>query len=497
MALDIADFISVTTQVAAGAPSKDFGRTLMLTQDDSFLDGGGGGKVKEYRDLSAIGDDFASATEPYLAAASHFGQSPFPKPMLVGRWAATAVNSEIRGGAPAVLAALSGSAVTDGSMRLEETNITGISFALNASYAVIAAAIETALRAANTLWSAADVTFANNQFAVAFAPDIALTGVFSPHSAGTGTDLSANTGLTAVRGATLHLGSAVETVSEALDTIRDFNDNWWGFLVDSAQNGTANMAAAASWARAQRKHFFAESNEVGALVANESATQAAALASAAQSRRNSLTWSRTGDYGVASVAGLFSAVDLTAGDPLPTAKFKSLPGRVVNVISSAQKAELDRKRMNAYVRYGQISMYAEGYALSSNGWIDVAFWLDWFSNEISGRLFNLLRSTPKVGQNAEGLFSLVGEVESVCRIGVRNGGIAGGEVSASMAADIRRRTGDASFDGVLSNGYLIHVGRFSDISQSQRDARESPPLYIWTKGGGAIHFVDVFNTFEQ
>ena len=493
--LDIADFIQVRTQITPGVPASAIGQCLFLTKDDA-LDAGGAGKVKQYSNLSAVGEDFATTDESYLVAQVYFAQAPYPKPLLAGRWAEVAANHEIRGGAPAANTVIAASAVNDGSLRFEETDIEGVTFVQNATTAAIAAALQTAIRAATTAWGSVTVTYGSGRYTVEVPPGVSVTGVFSAHSQGTGTDLSQDMGLDSDSGTTLHLGSEVETITEALDNIREQDDAWSIFFLEKSLNGETEMAEASAWVAGQRKIFAGESNERAALTAGETGTVAATVA-ALQSPRTFLTWSATADYKAASISARFAGLDLTAGDPLITAKFKALPGTLVDKLSSGEKAELDRKRINAYVQYGQTNMYAEGFNLAPTGWIDVQFWLDWFNNEVASRLFAHLVSAPKVSQTDVDVAGLVEIIEAVCEIGVTNGGIAPGEASASMAAAIRQRTRDNDFDGTLSTGYIVYAGPVGEQSSSDREARKGPPLYTWLKGGGAIHNINVFATFEQ
>ena len=85
----------------------------------------------------------------------------------------------------------------------------------------------------------------------------------------------------------------------------------------------------------------------------------------------------------------------------------------------------------------------------------------------------------------------------MCEQGVLNGGIAPGQVSEALAADIRQATGNVSFDGFLSAGYLVHIGSVAAQPQADREARKSPPVRGWLKGSGAVHSIDVRLTFTN
>ena len=132
--------------------------------------------------------------------------------------------------------------------------------------------------------------------------------------------------------------------------------------------------------------------------------------------------------------------------------------------------------------------------LKPGTWIDVRYWLDWLVNATQVEVFSLLRSG-RVPQTQAGVAAITDVVERICEEGVANGGIAPGQVSPALVSDIRLATGNQAFDGFLSTGYLVHVGSVASQSQADRDARKSPPVRVWVKGSGAIHFIDIDVTF--
>ena len=496
MALRVSDFIEVTATVSGGAPAVTFGRTLFLSPDTT-LPAGGAGKVGVFSNLSSLGEEFDSTSEPYRAGLRYFAQDPFPKPFLVGRWANALANTQIVGGAPAAVADISGTAVSDGSLRLESTDITGISFAQNATYANIATSLQTAINAAQTTWSAATVAYTNSRFEVTFAPDVAITGVFSEHSAGTGTDLSELMALTSATGAALRLGSAVETISEGLDAMRSANSGFDLLVLDRSLNDDAEASQASNWCQANSVIFMGEVNDVAALVAGDTTSRAATI-SATQPDNVGLTFSDAPvEYQAAQASAILSAVDLDRSGSLITLKFKTLGNATPVNLSEAQKQELDRKRINSYSNYDGTAMYAEGYSLGDNGWLDERLWINWLKKTLSSRLFAHLRSTPRVPLTAPGISALKQVITSVLQLGIQNGGIAPGRISAALTADIRQAVGDQSFDGNLSNGYLVYFSPLADQSQADRDARKAPPVSIWVKGSGAAHSLKVNVRFEQ
>ena len=82
---------------------------------------------------------------------------------------------------------------------------------------------------------------------------------------------------------------------------------------------------------------------------------------------------------------------------------------------------------------------------------------------------------------------------NVCDEAVRNGMLyPGGRVQPALVDEIKTATRNEGFDGVLSAGYLVHVGRIEDISSADRANRIMPAMSVWGAGAAsAIHFANI------
>ena len=510
MTQQLSEIVRVTATIsAAGTPRATLGRGLYLTRDRTVLDVSGAEKVKSYNGLSEVADDFASSLDPYLAAQRWFGQSPYPNKLLVGRWVNQDQRAEVRGGDVSTLLATF-AAISDGSFSVKGIDFTGVNLQDTDSaqggaqpvtdLAGVATAVQAALRGnGDAALAGATVTYdeAVEKFRVEFSSIAADAGaVFAAETNGNGTDLSALMALTTETGAVYHPGASEETVADALDAIRDVDPSFVFVTIDPALNGTQAMLDVSAWVAANPCIFCAESNEPEALTTGEGTSFAARLA-AVQSSRTLLTWSAARDYKAVSIAARLSSVNFAVPGSLITAAFKQLPGTTPDDITSAQRAELERKRVNYYTRVGGTNVYLEGWTLKPGVWVDVVYWIDWITDAIKTAVFNLLTSSRRVPQTVDGIAAIREVIVAVCEEGVRNGGIAPGTVSPAMAARIAQVTGVDSFNGELPNGYLVYIGSLADQAPSERTARVAPAINVWLKGSGAVHSVDIDLTFEN
>lgn len=479
--LPISDIVRINTIISPRRRPTTSRKTLLLTRDMT-LDAGGSGKIRSFANFSELAQIFGSTSAPYRAGQIFFGQVPFPRELVIGRWAENAADHEIRGGAPAPVADISGTAITDGSLAVGGEDITNIGITLNATYAQIAAAVQTAVAA---VFTGATCTYnaTNGNFVLAFPP--ATTGINDVATdAATGTPLATLLGLSSAGGGTLHTGSAAESISEALDRCKRLDDAIYFLGLEAALNDTASMVAASTWAQANRVFLSLESQEDPEAVAAVAVNREALVA--VEPRRTLMTNSAVADYKSLSAVGRMSSVNYAAPRSVATLKFKVLPNTNPDEYDRDQVRALQEKHINFYVRYGGEPTYAEGEMMNGD-WADEIAWQDWFSTALELAGFNILRSVPKIPLTSAGIAQLRDALEGPCRQGVTNGGLAPNQVSDELASIIRDVTGDQNFDGFLSTGYLIWVPPIATVTQAQRDNRTLPDFSVFGKGAGAVH----------
>ena len=301
-------------------------------------------------------------------------------------------------------------------------------------------------------------------------------------------------GLDSISGGGIVQGQASEPIEDAMDAISGLDDGWYFVTVDSSITTGADLLSLSRWVQAKTHMLALDVVDEGVLTPNESTSLAAQL-SALEQQRTFLVWSRTRDNKALSLAGRLSSVNFDGEDTLITPKFKSLPRTVSDIVTTAQKKELDRKWVGYYTRFGPDAIFAEGWTQAGD-WIDVRYWLDWIISAIQDEVYNLLRQHPtRVPQTAEGLASIEAAIERVCEAGRRNGGLAPGRVSEAVANDIRLAINNPDFDGFLTRGYLVVVGSIADQLEQDRNARKAPPARVWITGSGAMHSATIILTF--
>ena len=386
--------------------------------------------------------------------------------------------------------------IGSGSLTWQGYTISGLDFTGAASYDDVANIVQTALRAV-TASGRADLRSASVEYDPAdfFRASLGFRTNGDPYPInGFKVDVAQGAasalGLDNASGGSIDPGHASETIESAMDVISGLDDGWYFVTVDSSITTGADLLALSRWVQAKTHMLALDVVDEGVLTPNESTSLAAQL-SALEQQRTFLVWSRTRDNKALSLAGRLSSVNFDGQDTLITPKFKSLPRTASDIVTTAQKKELDRKWVGYYTRFGPDAIFAEGWTQAGD-WIDVRYWLDWITKAMQTEAYTLLRQHPtRVPQTAEGLASIEAAIERVCEAGRRNGGIAPGRVSEAVANDIRLATNNPTFEGFLPTGYLVAIGSIADQLQIDRDDRRSPTIRVWLKGSGAMHYVTI------
>lgn len=492
--LTIRDVVRVSATIAPrGALRREFGITMFLTDDDTLNTGSG--RVEVFNDFRAIVSRFDESTEPYKAGSIYFQQEPFPKNLIVGRWFSSAASGKVEGAQISALSALTG--ISDGAMEINGEQITGMDFTSATSFADIATEVQTQLQV-GTATGNANATVAydarNRRLVIDSVTTGAAVTMTVAEAPSAGTDVSALLGL--ATGAVAYDGADAETIQDALNAIFALNSTWYHLILDNTIETETNVLAVNEWIAPQIFLYSAGDSSAQTIVTGDTTSTFAQLAALEPSRTFG-TWSATADYKAASASARLSSWNPAARNSVFTMKFRQLPGTLADDITSTVKTELDRKRVNHYSPFSDVNMFAEGTTFDPDVFIDVRMFVDWMVNALEVDLFNLLVQSSRVPQTDAGGTSIYNVIELVCQEAIRNGGIAPGQLSEALRADVIAATGNTDFDGFLTKGYLIYVPPFAEQSQADRNARKSTPPRLWVKGAGAIHSIELGLTFEN
>ena len=450
--MSLREIVRVRAQIEAAAPTpRPFGAGLLL------LTGSNAAPTESLAvGITLQGTSGAPSGEATSVASRWFGQSPFPNELRVRGY--------FPGGATAGKAWGTAPTYADGDAILNETvTIDGVT--------------TTFVAADNTLAKIATKLATNAKIStcVVAGGRLVITFVATANSA-LGFSGSAVAKLGLENAVIFQALAAAETVTSGLDRINDEDSNWVLLLADSSLND-ADEQLAADWAAANDKFFIRDTTSLG-------------VPNLRSKKQTGVIYSATQDNKAASLAARMSGMNLEAAGALANLNYRQLVGCVTDRLTPDQRTDLVSKNVSFYQTIGGRDVIRGGRAMNGD-WLDSQYWILWLVRSCETALFDLL-----VRSNRTTVAAIQSEVEGVLSRGVFNGGIAPGIVTDDLANRIRLATGNDSFDGFLSNGYLVYVPPTASQSQADRTARLSPTVNVWCKGSETINEIDLSITFQ-
>ena len=308
---------------------------------------------------------------------------------------------------------------------------------------------------------------------------------------GSGTDISAQLGLTAATGSSIIGGIAAETFAHAISVLDAGTTYWYGLLPATPTVVDADLIAAAAYIQAASKpHLFGfTTNEASALVANLS-TDIGSVLKAAGYTRTFAQWSNTA-YAAASMFGRILTTNLQANNTMITLAYKNEPGITPDGLTDANANVLDTKRYNYFAQFqNNTAIIVNGWCCATN-FIDEIFGADAFANDLQTTAWNALYTTPtKVPQTDAGNQIIANALAGSCNRYVNNGFIAPGTWNSAGFGQLV--TGQ-----YLPKGWYIFTPPIASQPENIRGQRISVPFQIAAKLAGAIQSVDISVVIER
>lgn len=482
--LPVSDVVNVTVSISPiAAPTRNFGAALIVGPSaviDTIE------RVRAYPNLTGVTGDFPTNSPEYQAAARHFGQSPQPNIVYIGRFAQTNTSGSLRGGVLTSFERLitNFTAITAGSMTITVDGTAKPLTALNFSGATnlngVAAIIDAALTGATVIWNANIGRFEVTSDSTGATSTLSYAG-----PAGSGMDISGLLKLTSGVASAPVGGIVAETLVQALAALADRSGDWYAAILAATGVPTSDVLAAAAFIEAQgKKRIFGITLGLTTVIDPTSTTDLGSLLKTANLRRTFAQYASVSPYAVASFFGRAATINFQGSNTTLTLKFKQEPGVVAETLTETQARTLKAKNVNVFVNYdNQTAILQEGVT-SDGSFFDEVQGLDWLENDIQTAVYNALLTQPKIPQTDAGMHLLKTVIEGRLTQAVTNGLVAPGIWNAGGFGALK--TGD-----VLDTGFYVYCMPVALQSQADREARKSVPMQVAVKLAGAVHSVDV------
>lgn len=481
--LSTSSLISVSVNLAPPAAQGINFNSLLIVGDSNVID------VKErlrsYTDLATIASDFGTSAPEYQAAALFFAQSPQPNQLYIGRWAQAATSGLLRGGVLTAAQQLASAwtGITNGGINFTingtARNLTGLNFSGVTNMNGVASVINAALGVnGSCVWNGSQL--------VVTSPTTGPTSTVAAATAGAGTDISAQTKLTASTMSYAVAGQNAESAVAAVTALDSLTTSWYGLQVASTNLVDSDRLAIAAYIEAAATpHLFGVTTSNTAALTSSDSTSIGYQFKQLGYKRSFAQYSSSSAYAVASMFGRILTTNFLANNTAITLMYKQEPGVAAEYLTASQAAALDANNYNYFAAFNNNTAIIVNGKVANGNYVDTIFGTDWLANYIQTNLYNLLYQSPtKIPQTDDGTHLLVTNIESSCAQAVTNGLLAPGVWSSNGFGSLKQ--GD-----LLGKGYYVYAPPVALQAASDRSARKSVPIQVAAKLAGAIHTVNV------
>ena len=279
-------------------------------------------------------------------------------------------------------------------------------------------------------------------------------------------------------------GEDAETFLEAIQAMKEANNNWYAFAALDILPVTTIKEVAAYVESTSANNpitYFAHTNDSNVLNGYAS-NLFEELKSSKYSR--TIGTATTKAYTHVGIMGYAMGQTRTTANSSYTLALKQVPGTLPDTFTSTQVTAIESNYGNVYINRGSYYDIYERGTVFSGAYYDEIIQLDKVVNDIQLSVMDLLYSNPKIAQTEAGLALILTTIETACRQAVKVGFVAPGQWNGGNILNLENGT-------YLPNGYLIQAESFENQSQADRDARKAPNIYVALKLAGAIQSVVV------
>lgn len=429
--------------------------------------------IKEFTSAADVGAYFGTTSVEYLRALFYFSWvskniTQAPK-ISFSRWVSSATAGIIYG-VRAAYALGSYTGVTTGSLKLTigatTATLTGINLSAAGSLAAVASDLQTAIQAhtaGGADWTAATVAYVASP-TQGGQPQFVLTGgvvgaeAIGIAAAGSGTDLGPLVGWLDAR-AIIAQGSAVETLTETLDSSVNISNNFGSFLFQDALD-TAQVTEVATWNDDQNVLY----QYMVPITASTAAAIAAAIGALAG---NAMTLSPLSDeYPEMIPMTVLAATNYDGINSVQNYEFQTGFPVTAAVTTDADADTYDALSVNYYGQTQSagafITFYQQGVLTgTAQDPVDQNTYANeqWLKDALAAQLLSLLLALANISANTQGVAQITAVMQAVINQALSNGTISIGKpLDSIQKLYITNATGNnTAWQQVQANGYWLNV----------------------------------------
>jgi len=488
--LPLSDIVNVSINVGPVAAVRSNFNVALIVGTSSIISSDI--RVKTYSKMSDLTADGWLGTEPeYLAAQIYFSQTPTPSEVAIGRWDNTPI---LPIESPAIVPTLASSG--SGGVLAAGAYYVAYSW-LNTNYAtgnqetVFSPIATITITAGETITATLPALGTNANLANVYIglttgqANMTLQGTTATTTFAQSIALNTNSALSPISNMTT--SGVSETAVQAVTACRQANSEWYTcMLCDAIKTDIITIAAYIESASPVSTFFYTTSDPdiLPGTVGNIMDTLQKSKIRRTMGQYSTSTYSDnvTEADSVIAIVGYAMGSNTQMVNSAYTLDSKPEVGITPENLTKSQVSLIKNYGGNVYINRGTFYNLFESGTMADGSFFDEVLNLDILSNAIQIAVMNTIIDSPKIPQTDGGMSMLLNAITAPLEDARTMGFIAEGIWNTAPILTVN--TGD-----VILRGYAILSDLIANQSQTDRQNRVSPPIYILIKLAGAIQNV--------
>lgn len=370
--------INISRETTAVAQT-NFNVPMFLSTHTNFTE-----RAREYTSIEAVGEDFATTENAYIAAQGFFSQQLKPRTIVIGRRQVPTATINVF-------------VVKDAETYSFTINDLLVSFTAPAEDTT-APSIIAGLKTAYEVTPIDGITLKDN-----------LDGSLTITS-------SVDWSLLVSDNLRKANGAATEAWPEAIEAVTRANNTWYAMTAETHKK--EDILAIAANIEARKKIYGTSSSD--SAIKTVATDDVMSQLKAKSYMRTFLLFSDAPDTEYPECAWIGYQLQETPGSN--TWAFKVLSGPTVTKLTDTESGNIIRKNGNTYETVGGINRTVQA-KMAGGEWIDVMVFVDWLETRMRERIWFRLANSKKIPYTQAGATIIETEVRAQLREGIRNGGL--------------------------------------------------------------------------
>lgn len=277
--------------------------------------------------------------------------------------------------------------------------------------------------------------------------------------------------------------STPETALDAWIACREVNRDWYAGMVCGVTDDQSLLIAEVTEAMHPSTTYFYATDDPNTLTPiGSTPTDIGAIIKGLNYSRSFGNYATNKDNSAAGDLGLAMGLNTGLANSAYTMKFKTVVGVTTENLTQTQVNYIESRNLNVYVAYAGGYHILEQGVMGNGQFFDEIINIDMLANNIQLNVMDLLISNPKIPLTDAGVTQIMRAINNACDQAVTIGFLSTGIWQGAQVLNLK-------YGDPVPGGYVTQAPSVSTLTPQQRNARQSPPIYVAITEAGAVHSV--------